>query len=135
MKLTMEQAANYSGVVLAPIDDSLESVPSGEVMVDIHKNRNVKNHRRYFAFVRTSFAMQDHYENEEQWRKVLQLKAGHYDLVVTEKGKNLYLPKSINWDQLDETEFRPLFNDVVNAFIKDFGDKLDEYQINAILEY
>ena len=135
LKTSTDKLNGYQGVVFLPRDDDCSSVPYGDVIADFNKKRNVKNHRRYFAFINTSFEMQDHYDNVKQWRIVLQLKAGHFDLVVTEKGKNLYLPRSINWDELDELEFRPLFNDVVNAFIKDFGDKLDEHQINAILEY
>ena len=135
LKTHSDQLKSYSGPVLVPVEDSLESLPGGECMAEIKKKRNVKNHKRYFSFVKQSFDMQDHYDSPEVWRKVLQLKAGHYDHVVTEKGKAVYLPKSINWDELDETEFRPLFNEVVNAFLRDYGKGLSEHQINMIIGY
>ncbi len=115
--------------------DDADKIPFGEVMADIKKNRNAGNHKRFFAFVKQAFDMQEFYAEREVFRKVLQLKAGFFDLVISEKGANIYLPKSISWDELDEIEFRELFNRVVNAFIRDFGDKLNEIQINTILEY
>ena len=136
-KATLQQLKDvgYEGPVLVPVMDDLAKVPSGEVMVDIHKKRNPGNHKRYFAFVNQSFDMQEHYDDIEVWRKVLQLKAGFFDEVIGDKGNVIYLPRSIEWSKLDEIEFKDLFNRVVNAFIRDFGDKLDDIQINSILEF
>lgn len=131
--LTPEQARSYGGKMLAPLCDEIDF--TGEVMVDIHKNRSPGNHKRFFAFRNVSFAMQDHYTDEEVWRKVLQLKAGFFDEVVGDKGNTIYLPRSIDWSKLDELEFKDLFNRVVNAFLKDFGDKLDDNQINQIVGF
>lgn len=135
LKTHTDRLRGYSGPVLLPVMDDMSGWPDGEHMAEIKRDRNPGNHRRYFAFIKQSFDMQDHYDNMEIWRKVLQLKAGHYDLAVTEKGKNLYLPRTINWDELDETEFKTLFNEVVNAFIRDYGQDLNELQINSILEF
>ena len=137
LKTTMKKMrlANYDGPVLVPVMDDADKIPFGEVVADIKKNRNPGNHKRFFAFVKQAFDMQEFYEEREVFRKVLQLKAGFFDLVISEKGKSVYLPKSISWDELDEIEFRELFGRVVNAFIRDFGDKLNDIQINSILEY
>ena len=131
--LTPEEARNYGGKMLASLCDEIDF--TGEVMVDIQKNRNPGNHRRFFAFLKVSFAMQDFYDDKEVWRKVLQLKAGFFDEVVGDKGNVIYLPRSIDWSKLDELEFKDLFNRVVNAFLKDFGDKLDDNQINQIVGF
>jgi len=135
LKTHTDQLNGYQGPVFIPVMDDCDSVPYGEVMADIKKKRNVGNHRRYFSFVKQAFDMQEFYSEPDIFRKVLQLKAGFFDLVVTEKGVNAYLPKSISWDELDEIEFKDLFNRVVNAFIRDFGDRLNDIQINTILEY
>jgi len=133
IKLSPEQAKNYHGVVFAPMDDDCEGIPYGELIADLKKNRNFKNHRRFFAFINQAFDMQDFYDDKKVFRKVLQLKAGFFDEVISDKGKVIYLPRSIAWDEIDELEFRPLFTKVVNAFIRDF--ELDDIQINSILEY
>ena len=135
VKLSSDQLRAYSGVALVPVDNDLDGIPFEEVMVEIHVKRNPKNHRRYFSFVRQAFSMQEDFEEEEIFRKYIQMKAGHYDAVVTPKGETMYWPKSIDWSKLEEPEFKKLFNEVVNAFIRYYGKKLDEHQINAILEY
>ena len=134
IKLTQEQARNYQGVVFAPVMDDMESVPFGEVMVEIKKNRNPLNHKRFFAFIKQSFDMQDEFEDIEVWRKYICMKAGFFDEIVTKKGVQ-YWPQSISWDKLDEIEFKEMFKRVTNAFIRYYGQGLDEVQLNSILEY
>jgi len=136
-KMTMQNAiqANYNGPVFVPVMDDADKIPYGELMADIHKNRSPGNHKRFFAFIKQSFDMQDFYDEPEVWRKVIQMKAGFFDEVVTEKGKVLYFPQSIAWDRLDEIEFKDLFNRVINAFIRYYGDDLNEIEINSILEF
>ena len=126
--------AGYDGPVLVPESDDISELPL-TMMAELHKNRSPGNHRRYFAFCKVSFDMQEHYDDIEVWRKVLQLKAGFYDEVISEKGKVVFLPKSIAWDKLDEIEFKDLFNRMTNAFLKDFGDKLNDMQINTIIGF
>lgn len=126
---------DYQGVVFIPVLDDVEIVPYGEVMADIKKNRNPGNHKRIFAFFRQTFDMQDDFDNPEQWRKYMQMKAGHYELVVAPNGNEMYWPLSIDWDKLDEIEFKKLFTEIVNAFIKYYGRDLSDLQINSILEY
>jgi len=125
---------DYQGSVFLPVMDDCDKVPMGEVMADIKSKRNPGNHKRFFAFVNQSFDMQDEFDNTEIWRKYITMKAGFFDEVVTAKGVQ-YWPKSISWDELDEIEFRDLFSRVTNAFIRYYGQGLNEIQINSILEF
>ena len=113
-------------------------MPYGEVMADIKLKRNPGNHKRFFAFVKQTIAMQDVFEDteKERWRRHLLLIAGHVEEHISPKtGDVAFVIKSINWDELDELEFKPIFNSVINAFIKWYGKDLTELQINSILEY
>ena len=132
LKTSMEKLGPYSGAVFLPLESDCESFPDGEYIVELKKNRNVKNHRRYFTFMKLSFSMQDEFDEPEIWRKYLQMKAGFFDEIVTKKGIQ-YWPRSISWDELDEIEFKKLFNQVVNAFLKYYGTGLDDIQINTIV--
>lgn len=136
-KMSMADAikAGYSGPIFVPVLDDVENVPYGEIMAELRKNRNPGNHKRYFAFIKMSFDMQDYYNEVDIWRKMLQMKAGFFDEVISEKGVAVYLPRSVNWDELDETEFKPLFTKIVNAFIHYYGQGLNDIQINSILEF
>jgi len=139
VKLTPEQAREYTGPVFAPMNDDCDNIPYGEIMAELKKNRNTGNHNRFFAFVKTTFDMQDTFEDQsdiERWRRHLLLMAGHVDEHISPKtGQVGYVIRSISWEELDEIEFRPLFNSVVNAFLKWYGKDLDDIQINSILEY
>lgn len=133
-KCKLSDIPDYAGPVLLPVDSDLEDIPYGQVMVELKKSRNPGNHRRFFAFVKNSFDMQDEFDSIEVWRKYITMKAGFFDEVVTEKGV-MYWPQSIAWEKMDEIEFRDMFNKVINAFIRYYGKNLDQSQINAILEF
>lgn len=125
----------YTGPILLPMDNDLSGIPDGEIIADLRKNRNVKNHRRFFAFIKMSFDMQDTFDSMEVWRKYITMKAGFFDEVINAEGKVLYWPQSISWDELDEIKFKDLFNKVVDAFLKYYGQDLDDMQINSIVEF
>ncbi len=136
LKTHSSNLSGYDGPVFLPVMNDMENTPDGEVMADIKKNRNPGNHKRFFAFVKQTFDLQDVYDNKEIWRRHLLLNAGHVEEHISPKtGATGYVIKSINWDQLDEIEFRETFTSVVNAFIKWYGHDLNEIQINSILEY
>ena len=127
----------FDTILFAPMgaEDERALMGASEIIFDYSKKRSAGNHRRFFAFINKTFDIQDHYENVDIWRKILEMKAGFFDLVITEKGKPLYLPKSISWDKVDEVEFKDLFNKVVNAFLADYGHGLNDIQINEIVSF
>ena len=138
-KVIMIKASSVDGLDLyAAIDADSEKRINGvqEFIFDYKKNRSAANHRRFFAFIQTAFDMQDTYDNKEVFRKYLEMLAGHFDTVIAARtGEAMYWPKSINWDSLDEDEFRKLFTEVVNAFLGWYGQKLDDMQINQLVGF
>ena len=126
--------------VLAPADDKAEEVikgmkPEEGMKLNYSLVRSIGNHRRFFKFIQIAFDSQDHFDDKEIFRKYLEMKAGHFDTVVTPTGQTLFLPKSIDFASLDETEFRGLFGKVVNAFLKAFGDRLDAAKIDELVRF
>lgn len=107
-----------------------------EILLEHKRGRNAKNHRRFFAFVNLTFEWQDQYEDPEIWRKVLEIAAGHFDTVVDKNGQTHFWPKSIAWEDLDdEDEFRALFGRVVNAYLSRYGTRLNEAQLNMVVNF
>jgi len=109
-----------------------------EYIIDVLENRNAGNHRRYFAFIKIAFDMQSHFENRELMRKYLQMRAGHYDSMLTPKGETMYIPKSISWDKLKEAEFRQLFKEVIGAYLafyNKFVGTMSEDEFYTIIEF
>jgi hypothetical protein len=128
------------GLLEAADDDSLEvmrRLPKGIVFeMEYRAARNPANHRRWFAFVSTTFDMQDQYEDKEIWRKVLQMLAGHFDEVVDQRGQTHYWPRSISFKELDdELVFRDLFRRAVNGFLSRYGNGMSEQEFMAAMDF
>lgn len=107
-----------------------------EVLIEHKRGRSAANHRRFFAFVNTTFDWQDTYADREIWRKVLEMQGGHFDVVVDLKGNTHYWPKSIAWDELDdEQEFRDLFNRVVQGYLNKYAGNLSAQQLDMVARF
>lgn len=135
-KVCMKRVPGYQSMYAPMGDDDAKALSScDEIIFDLKKKRSAGNHRRYFAFIGKAFDMQEQHPTAEIFRKVLQLEAGHFDLAVTVEGKNVYLARSIKWDELDEAEFQKLFSEVVNAFLRVYGQALSDDQINEMVAF
>ena len=97
--------------------------------------RNYGNHKRFFAFIKIAFGIQDHFQNIEHFRHYIEMKAGAFSEVEAPNGYKLYLPKSIAFDKMDETEFRELFDKCIDAFVEIWGDRIEREQLEAIVEF
>jgi len=127
------------GLLEASNDHTLEAtklIPvDGEIIVTWDDKRNAKNHKRYMSFISATFDIQDEYDNKDIWRKILQIKAGHFDAVVDKKGKTHYWPKSISWDMLGEVKFRELFKQIIDVFLRDYEARMSENDLNKITDF
>jgi len=107
--------------------------------VKVEPERNPGNHRRFFAFIRTAFRMQEHYQSEEHLRKALLIKAGYYDAIESHKdGKVTFIPKSMNFDRMKEPEFKKVFNDCLGAFhtmLTEMDRHISENEIYQLLDF
>ena len=112
----------------------------GEVYrCEIKKPRNIKFHRKFFALLQYVFENQDKYDNIEDLRVEIELKAGNYIEHITTKGKMVYIPKSLKFERMDNVEFENLYNKAIDVILKHFicGDTKEniENQVNIILGY
>ena len=114
-----------------PIDEEqyeiFQKIGEWEGYINIVKQRNVGNHRRFFKMLNTVYQNQDFYNNIDHLRKILTMKAGYFDTVITSRGTT-YLPKSIAFDKLDEIEFREFFNRFIDAVLEEFKYNDEEYE-------
>jgi len=106
---------------------------------EIKLPRNIKLHRKFFALLKYVFANQDIYDNMEDLRVEIELKCGSYTEHLTTKGKLIYNPKSISFENMDEVEFGELYNKAVDVILKEFiiGDTKEniEAQVQEILAF
>lgn len=106
---------NNNGLFL-PLNDSdyekAKRVPEGEEnCFTLRRIRSPRNHRRYFAMLKLIFDNQDVYKNLRNFRLVMQMKAGYFTTEITDKG-TAFIPDSIAYEAMDETEFQNLFEKV-----------------------
>lgn len=79
--------------------------------------RSPKFHRRHFTMLGLVFDNQEVFDNDYQFRKWTEVGAGHFELVPGFDGQLYPLPKSINYESLDDTEFAEVHYGVV-AFLR-----------------
>lgn len=96
--------------------------------------RNLDFHRKYFALIRTAweyvnerFQRELFRDNIENFRKGVEVAAGHCDLVFNPKIKEyVEIPKSIAFDKMDEIAFQSLYEKVKDVLFATFLKNIDE---------
>lgn len=72
---------------------------------DVVKPRSYQHHKLIMALLNLTYANQEMYSDFEQFRKAVAVAAGHVEELLTVDGEIIKLPRSINYDTLDEVEF------------------------------
>lgn len=67
--------------------------------------RSPKFHRLHFVMLDAFYQQQEQFGDGEQFRKWLEVGAGHCDFVPGPNGRMVALPRSIAYDALDDIEF------------------------------
>lgn len=83
--------------------------------------RNPEFHRKFFALIKIGFDNTKlKFPDVQIYRYYITLKAGYYVKVETPKGV-AYIPKSISFDKMEQSEFEDLYNAVLQQIILDIG--------------
>ncbi len=116
---------------------SINRVSDGEVIhVQFRKYRNYENHKRFFAFVRATFDMQEHFEEPEHYRRWLIMKAGYYSTCVAPNGNTMFFADSISFETLDDEEkFKKLFSACIDVFLREFGNGMTENELLRVVDF
>jgi hypothetical protein len=77
-------------------------------MIQTKRVRSPPHHRKFFALIRLCFDNQEEIDDEKNHRQVFQMRCGLVDRVVTKKGV-IYLPRSISFENMDQTTFEDLW--------------------------
>ncbi|GAF90795.1 unnamed protein product [marine sediment metagenome] len=118
--------------VSAASEEAIKELVEGEILkVKVSRPRNVGHHQKFFALMKIVFENQSHYTNIEHMRKVLTMRAGYYDAVVTSKG-TIYLPKSISFAAMDQSEFQDFYERILDVCVIEIG--VDQEQLMKEIE-
>lgn len=110
---------------LSPADElakeALRGYKRGELIrVKMTRVRNPRHHRLFFALIGLVYENQDRYQSLEHMLTALKVALGHCETVICKDGKVAYLPKSISFAKMDQTEFDAFFNNTVDLVCKHF---------------
>lgn len=105
--------------------------------------RSTPMHRRYFGLLSMVFEnsewASERWPTLDRFREAVQMQAGHFTEGVSMNGSKLYLPESISYSRLDQTEFAELYHRVREILLtripewqgvtpEELEQMLDEYQ-------
>lgn len=138
--MQLRLAKRCDGLLEAWDDESMEALkkvaPAEYMVVEYKIKRNLKNHKRWFAFVNHTFEMQDSYDDKETWRGCLQIAGGHCKTVVDKKGNTHIWPMSIAWSVFDdEDEFKSMFKRALRWFLMNYGKGMSEKELLRIIDF
>lgn len=116
--------------------DVIAKLKIGEIIaLRYRKPRDGVNHRRFFAMLRVVMQHTEHYPSEEHLLTELKVRVGHYEEFITYEGELVYVPKSIDFEHMDELEFRLFFDKCVDAVITHILAGVDQRTLeNCITE-
>ena len=125
MKLLMRHEGTY---LLPSSEDSVEEYdklrPGQEYSVEIKKARNPQFHRKGFKLLHELFVNQEKYTVFEDFLVEVKLVTGHYKEHITNKGKVIYVPQSLSFENMDDLEFERFYNKLLDIAVEKFGYQL-----------
>lgn len=95
-------------------------------IAEIKLMRNLEFHRKYFALINCAWEyltenQQYFIKTKENFRKTIQVTAGHFDLEYSAKLKEwVEVSKSISFEKMDNAEFEDLYNRVKDVLFATF---------------
>ena len=101
-------------------------------LAEIKLVRNLEFHQKYFKIISISWQYQTenrqfHFKTIENFRKYIEVAAGHSELFYSPKLKDwVEIPKSISFEKMDNAEFEDLYNRVKDVLFATFLKHISE---------
>src|ERR1700761_9595865 len=105
----------------------------GIFRAEIVKPRSYQHHKMIMALLTLTYENQELYEDFEMFRKAVALAAGHIEELTTVDGEIIRLPKSLNYDTLDEIEFTKVSGAMMSVccrLLRDIGAEELEAEVS-----
>lgn len=110
-----------------PIDEAgtelLRKIGQGEIVaVELKRPRNVQHHRLFFALLTLVWEQMDHdrYPTIEDLLDAVKLCIGHRRRIELPSGKIHFVPKSISFARMDQSEFAAFYDRVCDLIAREF---------------
>lgn len=119
MALSLLMTRSFGGG-LQPVNDAgremLTHIGKDEMVeVVIKRPRNLGHHKKFFALLSLIFENQTRYPTVEDLLDAIKVHIGHCSTITLKDGREVYVPKSISFAAMDQTEFEQFWNRVVTV--------------------
>lgn len=105
--------------------DKADKIPvMEENCFTLKRIRHGKHHRKYMSMMRMAFNNQDEFDDEDTFRKYIQMRAGYYEVVKVQKDGEtitMHWPKSIAFDTMDQTAFKEIYDKAWAVLAERYG--------------
>lgn len=126
---------------LRPVDDAghdaLRKIGNGEIVeIEFKKKRNVKFHRMFWALMSIVHENMDHerYPTVEDLVSAVKIAAGLRTRIELPNGEIGFIPGSIAFHKMDETEFSAFYSRVCDLICKHFLPGIDNDALREEVE-
>lgn len=80
--------------------------------------RNYENHKRFFSMLKLVFDNQSFYKDMDNILEIIKFRSGYFDTIITHKGVKHYKTKSINFETMDEEQFKMFFSKAIDVALE-----------------
>lgn len=107
------------------------------VAVDGRKPRTIKHHAKFFTLLKIVQDNSEDFDSVEQVLYAVKAALGRGQWIRPAGARReLFIPESISFGSMDQTEFERFYSDAVNAIVKHFLPGVPAEQLDAIvMEY
>ena len=105
--------------------------PDTTYLVEITQPRNIGFHRKFFALLNLCYENQATFNNLDDMRDWLTMKAGFYRMVPTPT-RTIFKPESISFASMDELKFNDLYKRVMDEICKWLDLNDEDIQNNLV---
>lgn len=114
--------------------ESFKKIPLNEIIeIEYKKQRNIRFHRKLFSLLNLAYSNQNMFDNLEDMRYCLMLECNLSEIKVNKlTGEIFKVPKSLQFNKMDEIEFNEVYNTIKQYICEWLG--VTNEQINEEIE-
>lgn len=114
-------------------DEMAKLTPGQDYRIEVKRMRNPRQHRLYWALIRTVYEHQSRYATQEQLHNALKVAAGYCDELEGRNG-TVYIPKSISFGNMSQDAFEEFFSSVVRIVTEKVMPHTSDEELRRELE-
>ena len=129
IKVSVQEIAGCTQIFVPKYEGGLEisrKMPLGQEVAASATDKDLRNlafNRKYFALLKLAYSNLPHefeklFKNIEEFRTEVKMQIGCREKRTSISGKDYWLPKSMRFDSMSQTEFEKVYSDTLDFICK-----------------